>query len=82
MQFAMTRRNKQTAIGLGNTAPRCRKCYVHPETLDAYLDGTLATGLKQDIGAALTDELSHLAPEEVAVLAFLQHRLATTAACE
>ncbi len=58
-----------------------RKCYIHPEILDAYLDGTLALGLKQDNNAALTDELPHLAPGEVAVPAFLQHRLATTAVC-
>jgi DNA topoisomerase-1 len=26
---------------LGNTPSVCRKCYVHPEIIDAYLDGTM-----------------------------------------
>jgi DNA topoisomerase-1 len=67
---------EQVACKLGNTVSICRKCYVHPEIFDAYLDGSLAIGLKEDIEAKLTDELPHLSPEEVVVLAFLQRRLA------
>ena len=76
----ITQAIEQVAGKLGNTVSICRKCYIHPEILGAYLDGSLAVGLKQDIDATLTDELSKLSPEEVAVLAFLQRRLAEPAA--
>ena len=44
---AAARRNIRRAIEkvaarLGNTPAICRKCYVHPEVLAAYLDGKLA----------------------------------------
>ncbi len=35
---------KSVAAHLGNTPAVCRRCYVHPAILDAYLDGTLAPG--------------------------------------
>ena len=59
---------RQVADELGNTAAICRKCYVHPAIVDAYLDGALALDA--------TDAPSDLAPEEAAVLAFLRGRLA------
>ncbi|HEX6839610.1 MAG TPA: DNA topoisomerase IB [Polyangia bacterium] len=31
----------QVAQRLGNTKAVCRKCYVHPKVIDAYLDGSL-----------------------------------------
>jgi DNA topoisomerase-1 len=71
----ITRAIEQVAGRLGNTVSICRKCYVHPDVFDAYLDGTLVAGLKDDIDAKLIDEISDLKPEEVAVLAFLQRRL-------
>jgi DNA topoisomerase-1 len=36
---------ESVAKRLGNTASVCRKCYVHPAVVDAYLDGSLAEGL-------------------------------------
>jgi DNA topoisomerase-1 len=33
----------EVALRLGNTPAICRKCYIHPEVLAAYLDGRLAT---------------------------------------
>lgn len=71
----VTRAIEQVAGKLGNTVSICRKCYIHPEVFDAYLDGSLATGLKDDIDTTLIEDLPNLSPEEVAVLAFLQHRL-------
>ncbi len=59
---------------LGNTASVCRKCYIHPEVLDAYLDGSLIRTLEQRAKAEMKN-LSRLKPEEAAVLAFLQERL-------
>jgi DNA topoisomerase-1 len=36
---------ESVAEKLGNTPSVCRKCYVHPAVLDAYLDGTMLEGL-------------------------------------
>ena len=76
----ITRAIEQVAGRLGNTVSICRKCYIHPGIFDAYLDGTLAAGMKQEIDAALTEELADLPPEEAAVLVFLQRRLAEAGA--
>ncbi len=60
---------------LGNTRAVCRKCYVHPAVIDAYLDGSLLTTLRRRVEAELKGPLEKLRPEEAAVLAFLQERL-------
>jgi DNA topoisomerase-1 len=31
----------EVAVALGNTRAVCRKYYIHPAIMDAYLDGTL-----------------------------------------
>lgn len=62
---------------LGNTAAICRRCYIHPEVLGAYLDGTLVHTLKRSAQKQIAENLTRLRPEEAAVLALLQHRLAT-----
>jgi DNA topoisomerase-1 len=61
---------------LGNTPAVCRRCYVHPAVLETYLDGNLIEGLKQRTEETLEDSLGDLRAEEVAVLAFLQEKLA------
>ena len=58
---------------LGNTRAVCRKCYIHPEVVNAYLDGTLAATLNRKAGRELRSRLRDLSPEEAAVLALL-HR--------
>jgi DNA topoisomerase-1 len=60
---------------LGNTPTICRKCYIHPEILDAYLDGSMLATLKQAADQEMTQSLSELPPEEAAVLGLLQQRL-------
>jgi DNA topoisomerase-1 len=82
---AQARRNVVEAIDrvakrLGNTRAVCRKCYVHPAVIDAYLDGTLARMLEQRVERELSNELPGMPPEEAAVLAFLQQRLRAEAA--
>src|SRR5438105_6010674 len=77
---AQARRNIVRAIEtvakrLGNTTAVCRKCYVHPAVLDAYLDGSLLETLSQRVEKELVRSLRRLRPEEAAVLAFLQERL-------
>lgn len=60
---------------LGNTPAVCRKCYVHPEILDAYMEGGMLDALRSAADEELSEELSHLSPEEAAVLALLRKRL-------
>ena len=75
----ITRAIEQVASHLGNTAAVCRKAYIHPAILDAYLDGSLLAFLKDRVEVALREELEGLGGEEAAVLAFLQQRLAREA---
>ena len=64
---------------LGNTPSVCRKCYIHPAVLDAYLEGTTIETLKQNAERELRDELGGLRPEEGAVIGLLQQRLSREA---
>jgi DNA topoisomerase I len=77
---AQAKRNLRVAIErvaarLGNTPTICRKCYVHPEVLNSYLDGNLALEIKSEVESELRNELAGLQPEEAAVLAMLRARL-------
>ncbi len=65
---------EQVASRLGNTPTICRKCYVHPEILSAYLDGDRICPLKQDAQMDLSHPAA-LRPEEAALLALLNRRL-------
>jgi len=68
------------AARLGNTRAVCRKCYVHPAVINAYLeDGTIAT-LQDRAEQELANDLAHLPPEEAAVLVLLRESLALEAA--
>jgi DNA topoisomerase I len=60
---------------LGNTPAICRKCYVHPAVLEAYLDGALIRNLRQQAEERMASALGRLRPEEAVVLALLQKRL-------
>jgi DNA topoisomerase-1 len=59
---------------LRNTRAVCRKCYVHPAVIDAYLDGSLLTALGRRADAESKRPPDKLRPDEAAVLAFLQQR--------
>jgi DNA topoisomerase I len=67
---------ERVATRLGNTPTICRKCYVHPEVVNGFLDGELLAQLKRKVESELREEIEGLRPEEAAVLAFLQRRLA------
>jgi DNA topoisomerase-1 len=66
---------QQVAARLGNTPTICRKCYVHPEILNTYFDGSLLLNLKDRVEAELREDIAGLRPEEAAVLTLLQTRL-------
>jgi DNA topoisomerase-1 len=67
---------ENVAERLGNTPAVCRKCYIHPDVIDSYLDGTLVRTLKRRAEEQLSSSLHSLDPEEAAVLGLLQQRLA------
>jgi DNA topoisomerase-1 len=66
---------ESVAQKLGNTPSVCRKCYVHPAVLDAYMEGAVIEALRERTEQELVDDLHALQPEEAAVLAMLQQRL-------
>ena len=81
---AQAKRNLRAAIEmvsarLGNTPTICRKCYVHPEVLNSYMDGNLVLELKSKAEGELRSGMESLKPEEAAVLALLRSRLAKEA---
>ncbi|WP_341677024.1 DNA topoisomerase IB [Niveibacterium sp. SC-1] len=59
----------QVARALGNTRALCRKCYVHPAVIEAFLAGVL-----HESTAKLTKPLAGLSEEEALTLHFLQTR--------
>ena len=61
---------------LGNTPSVCRKCYVHPAILEAYVEGSMLDALRVKAEKELTsDHLAALKPEEAAVMGLLRERL-------
>ncbi|MDB5897648.1 MAG: topB [Ramlibacter sp.] len=63
---------------LGNTPTICRKCYIHPEVLNAYVEGNMLLQIEKQVESELADKLQELKPEEAAVLAMLETRLKQT----
>lgn len=70
----MVRVVEAVASRLGNTPAICRKCYIHPAVMEAYLDGSIRHALRRRTEKHLADAHA-LAPEEAAVLGMLQQRL-------
>jgi DNA topoisomerase-1 len=60
---------------LGNTRAVCRRCYVHPAVIGAYLDGSLPRALHA--GRRPRPRVAGLSSFEAAVLALLQRKLKT-----
>jgi DNA topoisomerase-1 len=67
---------ESVANRLGNTVAVCRKCYIHPEVLQAYNEGVLLEALP---GSRPRSRFSYIGlhPDERAVLRFLHHRYAS-----
>jgi DNA topoisomerase-1 len=60
---------------LGNTPSVCRKCYIHPDVVSAYLEGETMESASRRIARKLETSLNKLRPAEAAVIALLQRRL-------
>ena len=77
------------AAQLGNTPSVCRKCYVHPAVLEAYLSGHMTPEakeqiaeikqeiheVKQKLDEQIAQHVSALREEETALVSLLQQRL-------
>jgi DNA topoisomerase-1 len=61
---------RKVAAALGNTAAVCRRSYIHPAIVDAYLSGAFVLEVRGENDASRTVGLR---PEEVAVLALLKN---------
>ena len=69
---------QKVAARLGNTPTICRKCYIHPEIITTYIEGSLLLELKHKVEEELREDLAALRPEEAAVLTLLRNRLNLT----
>jgi DNA topoisomerase-1 len=67
---------ERVASRLGNTPTICKKCYIHPFVLDAYMDGSL---LAQAAVQRARSSKHGLNAEEAMVLALLKKRLKSEA---
>ncbi len=65
----------KVASRLGNTPTICRKCYVHPHVLSAYLDGRLLADIKEEVETELCEGADKLKPAEAALLGLLSRRI-------
>jgi DNA topoisomerase-1 len=77
---AVVRAVEKVSKHLGNTPAVCRRCYIHPEILEGYLDGTLLAALAEKSRDYLAEHLDRMSAEEAAVTAFLRFRLGEMAA--
>lgn len=71
----ITQAIKQAANQLGNRPATCRKYYVHPAIIDAYLDGSLLPTMEQQEELETEDSAYALSPQERGVLAVLEQQL-------
>ena len=67
---------EKVAKRLGNTPTICRKSYIHPEVINAYMDGELVSSIRHEIDEEFEKDYAALSREEVVVLSLLRKRLA------
>ena len=66
---------KHVASKLGNTPSVCRKCYVHPAVLQAYLGGLTFESARKELDKEIEHEAGVLREEEQAFLRLLEQRV-------
>jgi DNA topoisomerase-1 len=66
---------KSVASRLGNTPSVCRKCYIHPAVLEAYLNGESVASAKRKLDAEIAEHAHALREEERTLLNLLRQRL-------
>lgn len=65
---------KTVAAKLGNTPSVCRKCYVHPAVLEAYLGGISVQEAKAELAEEISEHSNALRTEERALLLLLEQK--------
>ncbi|HEY4358954.1 MAG TPA: DNA topoisomerase IB [Acidobacteriaceae bacterium] len=65
---------KAVASQLGNTPSVCRKCYVHPAVLEAYLGGITVQQARKDLDHEIAAHETALRQEEKALMQLLAQR--------
>jgi DNA topoisomerase-1 len=65
----------EVAEQLGNTAAVCRRCYIHPEVVNAHLEGALPRLPLDEVDVAASVDAEGLSPAEKSVLNLLRRRL-------
>jgi DNA topoisomerase I len=81
-QKNITQAVRKVANELGNRPATCRKYYIHPAIVEAYLDGSLTPRLEQYAAVPAADLPEGLNADEAAVLALLEEKLAQVAGTE
>jgi DNA topoisomerase I len=66
---------KSVAQRLGNTPAVCRKCYIHPAVLEAYLDGSTVSSTKRKLDREIAEHAHALRQEERTLVNLLKQRL-------
>ena len=66
---------KQVAAKLGNTPSVCRKCYVHPAVLEAYLGGMSKAEAKEKLEEEIVEKSFDLREDERALMTLLEQRM-------
>ena len=65
---------KSVAAKLGNTPAICKKCYVHPAVLEAYLGGITVDEAKAELQEEIGERADALRAEERLLLRLLEQR--------
>jgi len=65
---------RAVASELGNTPSVCRKCYVHPAVLEAYLGGITIEEAKAELEEEIGEQAGNLRKEERTLLRLLEER--------
>lgn len=66
---------RAVASRLGNTPSVCRKCYIHPAVLEAYLNGDWITSAKRKLDEEIAEHTHALREEEHTLVNLLRQRL-------
>ncbi|MFQ4143143.1 DNA topoisomerase IB [Chlorogloeopsis sp. ULAP02] len=66
---------KNVAQELGNRPATCRKYYVHPAIMEAYIDGFFLAMMEQELEKKQDTSKLELRPEERAVCKIIKHNL-------
>ena len=65
---------KAVALKLGNTPAVCKKCYIHPAVLEAYLGGITVDEAKAELKEEIGEQAGMLREEEHVLLRLLEQR--------